>query len=65
MGESNDDVLTELYWSALSRPPSARERSGILARLGEDRAADSAARRRSLEDLAWAVLTSTEFLFAH
>ncbi len=23
------------------------------------------ARRRSLEDLAWAVLTSTEFLFAH
>ena len=27
-GRSNEDVLTELYWSALSRPPSARERSG-------------------------------------
>jgi hypothetical protein len=64
-GRSNDEALTELYWSALSRPPSARERGAILARLGDDRAADPAARRRSLEDLAWAVLTSTEFLFAH
>jgi hypothetical protein len=64
-GRSNDDVLTELYWSALSRPPSSRERAAILARLGDERAVEPAARRRSLEDLAWAVLTSTEFLFAH
>jgi len=64
-GRSNEDVLTELYWSALSRPPSARERSAILARLGEGQTSDPAARRRSLEDLAWALLTSTEFLFAH
>jgi len=64
-GRSNDDVLTELYWSALSRPPSTRERATILARLGDERAKEHADRRRSLEDLAWAVLTSTEFLFAH
>ena len=64
-GRSSDDVLTELYWSALSRPPSSRERAAILARLGDERTADSATRRRSLEDVAWAVLTSTEFLFAH
>ena len=64
-GRSNDEALTELYWSALSRPPTARERDGILARLADDRTADASARRRSLEDLAWAVLTSTEFLFAH
>ena len=64
-GRSNDEALAELYWSALSRPPTARERDGILARLADDRTADASARRRSLEDLAWAVLTSTEFLFAH
>jgi hypothetical protein len=64
-GRSNEDVLTELYWSALSRPPTERERSGILARLGEGQTSDPAARRRSLEDLTWALLTSTEFLFAH
>jgi hypothetical protein len=61
---SNEEVLTELYYSALSRPPGETERVAILARLGDERA-DPAARRRSLEDLAWAVLTSTEFLFAH
>ena len=64
-GRSNDEVLTELYWAALSRPPTPRERDGILARLDDDRTADASARRRNLEDLAWAVLTSTEFLFAH
>ena len=64
-GRSNEDVLTELYWSALSRPPSAVERTAILARLGDERAKAPADRRRSLEDLGWAVLTSTEFLFAH
>ncbi len=63
-GKSNAEVLDELYWSALSRPATAQERAGILAALGDDQA-DAAARRRVLEDLAWAVLTSTEFLFNH
>ncbi len=63
-GRSNAEVLDELYWSALSRPATAQERAGILAALGDDQA-DAAARRRVLEDLAWAVLTSTEFLFNH
>ena len=62
--KSNAEILDELYWSALSRPPTAHERTGILSALGsgED---DPAARRRKLEDLGWAVLTSTEFLFNH
>ena len=61
---TNDEALTELYYAALSRPPTAGERTAILARLADERA-DPALRRRSLEDLAWALLTSTEFLFAH
>ena len=64
-GRSNAEVLDELYWSALSRPPTARERTAILAALERSPGADLDARRRGLEDLAWAVLTSTEFLFTH
>jgi hypothetical protein len=64
-GRSNAEVLDELYWSALSRPPSDRERAAILSTLDRTPGADPDARRRGLEDLTWAVLTSTEFLFAH
>jgi hypothetical protein len=64
-GQSNAEVLEELYWSALSRPPSPRERTAILAVLDRTPGGDPGARRRGLEDLAWAVLTSTEFLFTH
>jgi len=64
-GRTNAEVLDELYLSALSRPPGERERAAILAALERTPGADPDARRRGLEDLAWAVLTSTEFLFAH
>jgi hypothetical protein len=58
---SNSDVLDDLYLSALSRHPSSAERTAILARLSET----SGDTRRTLEDLAWAVMTSREFLFNH
>lgn len=64
-GKSNAEVLDELYWTALSRPPTDRERTAILAALDRTPGTDPEAQRRGLEDLAWAVLTSTEFLFAH
>jgi hypothetical protein len=64
-GRSTAEVLDELYLTALSRPPTDRERAAILAALERTPGADPDARRRGLEDLAWAVLTSTEFLFAH
>jgi len=54
------DLVDEIYLSALSRPPTTDERRALAARIdaGPDR-------RQVLEDLAWAVLTSREFLFTH
>jgi hypothetical protein len=54
------DIAEELYFAALGRAPGADERRTLGARV--DAAPD---RRHVIEDLAWAVLTSREFLFTH
>jgi hypothetical protein len=66
-GKSDREAVDELYLSALSRPPSDTEREALLARLGAGPLAgdDEASRRARIEDLAWAILTSREFLFNH
>ena len=51
-------VITQIYWSALSREPSAQE----LARLESHLAANNQS-RAAYEDLLWGVLNSKEFLF--
>jgi hypothetical protein len=51
-------LLDELYWSALSRPPADAEQARMSAHITA--AADP---RRALEDIAWALLNSKEFLF--
>ena len=61
---SNADAVDAFYMAAFSRPPTAAERDAILQRLGPV-PPDATARRAQLEDLAWAVLTSREFLFNH
>ncbi len=56
---SDQEVVAELYWTALSRPPGERERDAALrciAEAGGDRAA-------ALQDIAWALLNAKEFLF--
>jgi hypothetical protein len=57
---SGGEVVDEIYLSAFSRRPSSEERQALAARI--EAAPD---RRQIVEDLAWAVLTSREFLFTH
>jgi hypothetical protein len=56
-GKSNVDIVEELFLAALTRMPSDRERSAIVARI--ENAKD---RRAALEDVLAALLNSKEFL---
>jgi hypothetical protein len=59
-GASGEEIIEELYLSALSRRPSASEKEQLLALLAE---AGEEHRRQAIEDLFWSVLSSKEFLF--
>ncbi len=54
------DMLTELYLSTLSRPPTERDVRIALAHVNQ-----SADKRKAWEDVHWALLNSKEFLFRH
>jgi len=56
-GRSSSEVIEELYWSALTRSPSAKESAKAIGLL--DSAKD---RRQALEDLTWALLNAKEFV---
>jgi hypothetical protein len=56
-GKSDDQVVTELYWSALTRPPTVEERSAMV-----NHVQDSKDRRKGLEDVLWAILNAKEFV---
>lgn len=53
-----DDAIQELYWSALSRPPTSEERNNSHSVI-----AHSPSQRQGLEDVAWALLNAKEFVF--
>ena len=59
-----EEIIDQAYLSALSRMPSADERRKMLALVAEADQA-SVARRETLEDILWSLMTSPEFLFAH
>ena len=59
----NARAADELYLNLFSRLPTDAERQVAVEYLGK--AGDSAARRTALEDLAWTMLNSLEFVFNH
>jgi hypothetical protein len=61
MDRSAEDVVAELYWTALGRGPTPDELAAgesLVTSAGENRFA-------ALQDLAWAILNSKEFVFRH
>lgn len=59
-GKPAVDLVGSIFWTVLSRPPTAEESLRLAAHLqsgGEP--------RRSAEDVVWALLNSKEFLFRH
>jgi hypothetical protein len=57
--QSSSAIVTELYWTALSRPPTSIELSEMLEYLGKYKSDD---RRKGLEDITWALLNAKEFV---
>jgi hypothetical protein len=63
LGVADELVIQHLYNAALSRSPSQTELQQLLPVLAESQ--DATARRQAIEDVAWAIFTSKEFLFNH
>jgi len=57
-GMPADALLDELFWKALTRPPTQSEAAILLPQLAKAKEP-----RRELEDIVWGLLNSQEFLF--
>jgi hypothetical protein len=60
--QTDDQIVDEAYLQALSRFPTADEKTRILSVLAESQGSDH---REVLEDVVWGILSSREFLFNH
>lgn len=58
--KTDDEIINELYLSALSRTPVAAELDAAKKHL-----ANTMDRKLGMEDIGWALLNSKEFLFQH
>ena len=63
----DDAAVDDLFWRAFGRAPEAEERERCVAVLAEAKKDNATPedRRAVLEDIAWALLTSKEFIFNH
>jgi hypothetical protein len=59
LARSDDALIDTLFLSALVRPPTARERTAVLAQLAQGD------RKAVYQDLVWSILNSKEFLYQH
>lgn len=59
-GRSDDDLVDELYLSALGRHPADGERQAVKESLAE-----GASREEAWQDVLWALINSSEFVFNH
>ncbi len=57
-GKDAREIITELYWHILSRPPTQAELLEFSARVGK-----AESQRTAYEDIAWALLNAKEFIF--
>ncbi|MDB5387234.1 MAG: hypothetical protein JWM11_2880, partial [Planctomycetaceae bacterium] len=60
--QTDDQIVEEVFLQALSRFPTAEEKTRIQAVLAESPGTD---RREVLEDVIWGIMSSREFLFNH
>jgi hypothetical protein len=59
-GKGDDEIITELYLSALARPPAPKELAAARKHLSA-----ASNRKSAVADLCWIVLNLNEFLFQH
>lgn len=59
-GQSDDQILDDLYLTALGRLPTAEERQAVREALAE-----GASREETWQDILWALINCSEFVFNH
>jgi hypothetical protein len=62
-GKPDDAITEEAYLIALSRFPTAKEKSSVIRLLADTKTPEE--KRAALEDIFWGLMSSREFLFNH
>ncbi len=60
-GKTNEELVTEIYLTAIARFPADEEKQSVLDYIGTD----NRARRQAFYDFVWAIMNTKEFMFNH